>query len=51
MDFLYRYQTLGTGTEGVKMDEEAGYPPHKEETRTCHGDETGDTNVGDPWVS
>jgi len=51
MDFLYRYQTLGTGAGRVKMDEEAGYSPHEEEISICHGDETGDTNVGDPWVS
>jgi len=25
MDFLYRYETLGTGAGRVKMDEEAGY--------------------------
>ena len=40
MDFLERYQTLGTGAGGVKMNEEAGHAPHENETRTCHGDET-----------
>jgi len=29
MDFLYRYETLGTGAGRVKMDEEAGYSPQR----------------------